>query len=178
MTECACCGVPIYYNEFLGWGYAYDGRYVCSYSCMRRLRSKDLPEEMGGTEMAKERSYTLISPEQSAEIRELAQGGMGVTELARKYNVSTTTIRKHLKKGQEPETAPAPTDDPVTKGIVALAETFGSETKPTPQAAVLEEPPVAVLEELPPSTPEKLLALQLLGEVVKLIGGILGGDGR
>lgn len=157
-TKCACCGAPIFYNEFLGWGYAYDGRYVCSYSCMRRLRSKDLPEEMG--EMTKERSYTVISPEQSAEICELAQGGKGVTELARKYGVSTTTIRKHLKKGQEPETAPAPTEEPDTK------------------AADPEELPVAVLEELPPSTPEKLLALQLLGEVVKLIGGILGGDGR
>ena len=37
---CENCGTKIFIGA-QGWGYAYDGKYTCTYKCMREMRRRD-----------------------------------------------------------------------------------------------------------------------------------------
>lgn len=47
LEKCPVCGLPFVRTcSSLAWGYAYDGKLVCSYHCMKEAERKDNMSEV------------------------------------------------------------------------------------------------------------------------------------
>ena len=95
---CANCGTKIYVGA-QGWGYAYDGRYTCTYRCMREMRRRDKMKE-----------------ELKAKIEQLAAQGKKCGEIAAELGVTIHQVRSYLaakRAAKRMSTKPAETADAV-----------------------------------------------------------------
>lgn len=78
--KCARCGKSFQVTH-AGWGYAYGGMYVCSYSCMRAMER----EENG-----------MLSDEQKSQIDQLYASGKGVKEIAEALGAEASYVKSYI----------------------------------------------------------------------------------
>ena len=113
MAHCAYCGKHFRITA-AGWGYAYSGRYTCSYGCMRAMEREDadLTDEMkkqADQMMAEGKSFDEISQALGANPRELKGY----------YGGRIRKVRNGTKAAEEPQEAPAVSED-VRAAVIAL----------------------------------------------------------
>ena len=72
--KCAYCG-KMFRITAAGWGYAYDGLYTCSYSCMRAMQREDGMDE-----------------KQKEEVQRLMDEGMNAREIAEKLQINPKAV--------------------------------------------------------------------------------------
>lgn len=95
---CSNCGKRFYITS-AGWGYAYSGKYTCSYRCMREMREND------------------VTKEQKQEIRRLLAEGLGTQEVAEKTGTTVKVVggikgqMRIQKQPDAPDSNPRTTND-------------------------------------------------------------------
>lgn len=112
MEKCPVCGLPFGRScSAAAWGYAYDGRLVCSYHCMKEAERKD---NMSEAKLTDEQRKI-----RNAEILRLHQEKMPVKEIAERFSMTVQGVwfvLRNMKKAQaeEPEEIPetAETEEP------------------------------------------------------------------
>ena len=108
MDTCPVCGLPFARTcSAQAWGYAYDGKLVCSYHCMRKAERMDLNmSEIKKTTDAERK-------DRNAEIIRMHQEKVPAHEIAAKFGISIQSVWavcRHAKKAElkaAAETAPA-----------------------------------------------------------------------
>lgn len=104
--KCAKCGKKFLKTSF-GWGYAYDGKYACSYKCMRELEKED----------------TKVTEDEKRKAVELNALGVDNAQIAEELNVSRQAVGAYLgRKGRRaeaeieaaPDTVKAAPEEPKT----------------------------------------------------------------
>lgn len=108
MDTCPVCGLPFARTcSAQAWGYAYDGKLVCSYHCMRKAERMDL--NMSEIKKATDAERKA----RNAEIIRMHQEKVPVHEIAAKFGISIQSVWavcRHAKKAElkaAAETAPA-----------------------------------------------------------------------
>lgn len=112
MEKCPVCGLPFSRScSAAAWGYAYDGRLVCSYHCMKEAERTD---SMSDVKLTDEQRKI-----RNAEILRLHQEKMPVKEIAERFSMTVNGVwfvLRNMKKAQaeEPEEIPeaAETEEP------------------------------------------------------------------
>ena len=112
MQKCPVCGLPFARTcSAEAWGYAYDGKLVCSYHCMKEAERKDNMSEVKLTD--EQRKI------RNAEILRLHQEKMPAKEIAERFSMTVNGVwfvLRNMKKAQaeEPEEIPeaAETEEP------------------------------------------------------------------
>jgi len=85
--KCAKCGKK-FLKTSLGWGYAYGGKYACSYKCMREMEKED----------------TNVTEDEKKKATELSAQGVDNAQIAEELNVSRQAVGAYLgRKGRRPE---------------------------------------------------------------------------
>lgn len=88
--KCAKCGKK-FLKTALGWGYAYDGQYVCSYKCMRQMEKED----------------TNMTEQEKREVDEMLAQGADKEQICTELGLSTQSVGVYLahkrKKAEAPE---------------------------------------------------------------------------
>lgn len=77
--KCAKCGKK-FITTSAGWGYMYDGKYACSYKCMRELERED----------------TGVTDEEKKKAEELNAQGIDNAQIAKELNVSRQAVGAYL----------------------------------------------------------------------------------
>ena len=78
LKVCPGCGCSFYVGT-QGWGYAYDGKPCCSYSCMRTLWRID-----------------MLTDEQKSKLNELYDAGKTNAEIAAELNMGVKTVSNYF----------------------------------------------------------------------------------
>lgn len=112
MEKCPVCGLPFARTcSAQAWGYAYDGKLVCSYHCMKEAERTDSMSEVKMTD--EQRKI------RNAEILRLYQEKMPAKEIAERFSMTVNGVwfvLRNMKKAQaeEPEEIPeaAETEEP------------------------------------------------------------------
>ena len=112
MEKCPVCGLLFGRScSAAAWGYAYDGKLVCSYHCMKEAERTDNMSEVKLTD--EQRKI------RNAEILRLHQEKMPVKEIAERFSMTVQGVwfvLRSMKKAQaeEPEEIPetAETEEP------------------------------------------------------------------
>lgn len=164
---CPECGKYIPFSPTYGWGYAINGKYTCSYHCMRAMRARDEGGLPGGPYDGYGRKIMKrLTEEEIEKIPQYLAGGESVRTIAGALGVSENAIRKQMKKHgwMSPETQ-KPEEKPQKE----------PEVKPEPSEAAAEPATVltAVEEKTSQGETVQLLAIQLMSDIVKLIREIL-----
>lgn len=90
--KCAKCGKK-FLKTALGWGYAYDGKYVCSYKCMRQMEKED----------------TSMTEQEKKEVDEMLAQGADKEQICTELGLSTQSVGvylAHKRKKTEAQDAP------------------------------------------------------------------------
>lgn len=104
--KCAKCGKK-FLKTSLGWGYAYGGKYACSYKCMREMENED----------------TDVTEDEKRKAVELNALGVDNAQIAEELNVSRQAVGAYLgRKGRRaeaeieaaPDTVKAAPEEPKT----------------------------------------------------------------
>lgn len=101
MEKCPVCGLPFVRTcSAQAWGYAYDGKLVCSYHCMKEAERTDSMSEVKLTD--EQRKI------RNAEIFRLHQEKMPAKEIAERFSMTVNGVwfvLRNMKKAQaeEPE---------------------------------------------------------------------------
>lgn len=77
--KCAKCGKK-FLKTSLGWGYAYGGKYACSYKCMREMEKED----------------TNVTEDEKKKATELSAQGVDNAQIAEELNVSRQAVGAYL----------------------------------------------------------------------------------
>lgn len=93
--RCACCGKKFEVTH-TGWGYAYGGRYTCTYNCMRQLEKED---------------EGRMTQEQKDQVSRLLEEGVTAADIANRLGIKTQAVydfksrilKKAEQKGGKPE---------------------------------------------------------------------------
>lgn len=108
MEKCPVCGLLFGRScSAAAWGYAYDGKLVCSYHCMKEAERKGNMSEVKLTD--EQRKI------RNAEILRLHQEKMPVKEIAERFSMTVQGVwfvLRNMKKAQaeDPEEIPAPAE--------------------------------------------------------------------
>lgn len=96
MKKCPVCGLPFSMScSAAAWGYAYDGKLVCSYHCMKEAERTDNMSEVKMTDQERKA--------RNAEILRLHQEKMPVKEIAGKFGMTVQGVwfvLRNMKKAQ------------------------------------------------------------------------------
>ena len=104
--RCARCGKK-FLKTSLGWGYAYGGKYACSYKCMREM----------------EKEAAKVTQDEKTRIDELAAQGIENAQIAEQMNMSAQSVGAYLGHKRRRETAPeAVMEDALEKMAMAAPE--------------------------------------------------------
>lgn len=99
MEKCPVCGLPFARScSAAAWGYAYDGKLVCSYHCMKEAERTDSMSEVKLTD--EQRKI------RNAEILRLHQEKMPVKEIAERFSMTVNGVwfvLRNMKKAQAEE---------------------------------------------------------------------------
>lgn len=117
---CPNCGKAfLVYGQ---WGYAYDGKYTCSYKCMRAMRSADMNGEEINMPLKKGQTPRRLTEDEKQQIRKLRESGLTYREIAEKVGggviektVSAYCARENIVPAAEkaqPAAAPQPAAEP------------------------------------------------------------------
>ena len=98
--KCARCGKK-FITTSAGWGYAYGGKYACSYRCMRALEKED----KGLTE------------EEKTKVEEMSAQGVGIDQICEEMKLSWHAVAAYLGMKRKKE------------GVKALTEAIGEATQ-------------------------------------------------
>lgn len=99
--KCAYCGKEFRITT-AGWGYAYDGHYTCSYSCMRAMQRED---------------GMAVTDEQKMAVDAMMADGKSFDEICEALGTDRKNIRAYYgarrKKIRNESQAEKPVPDPV-----------------------------------------------------------------
>ncbi len=79
--KCAYCG-KMFRITTAGWGYAYDGHYTCSYSCMRAMEKED--------------GIRMLTDEQKKAVEQLRGEGLKASQIADRLQVSAKAVGGYI----------------------------------------------------------------------------------
>lgn len=107
-SRCPVCGVSFVRQcSAAAWGYAYDGRLVCSYKCMRAAEKADREREEEPALTKEEREQ--IRRERDEKICRLRREGLSQREIAETVGMSCAGVHSVLAKNgvnkEEPKMA-------------------------------------------------------------------------
>ncbi len=102
--RCARCGKEFHVGAD-GWGYDYDGKLTCSYSCMRAMEKED--GKMG------ENAKRIITDEDRQKIDEMAAQGFDNSAIAEAMGLTRSAVGGYIgRKKREAAQFAAPRETP------------------------------------------------------------------